>query len=98
MSIGGALLFLLGLACCSLVVLAPLFAGPRRERKSREYDAREQLQRQYQALLTTLRDLDEDQLTGMMDPATHALERERLLQAAEALLAELDALAQERGP
>lgn len=98
MSTAGALLFLLGLACCSLVVLAPLFAGRRRERKSREYDAREQLQRQYQALLTTLRDLDEDQLTGMMDPATHALERERLLRRAGALLAQLDALARDDRP
>lgn len=98
MSTGGALLFLLGLACCSLVVLAPLFAGPRRERESQEDDARKQLQLQYQALLTTLRDLDEDHLTGKVDPATHATERERLLQAAGALLAELDALAREQHP
>ena len=98
MSTGGALLFLLGLACCSLVVLAPLFTGPGRKRESREDDARERLQLRYQALLTTLRDLDEDHLTGKVDPATHATERERLLQAAEALLAELDALAREHGP
>lgn len=93
MSLAGALLFLLALAFCSLLVLAPL----RTRRGTEQSDSsgsqeRERLRQRYEAALTALRDLDEERLTGKIDDDDHALEREALLQQGEALLAELDAL------
>ena len=99
MSAGGALFFLLALALCSAVIIAPLSSGLRRRRRSRRSDQRrEALLLQYERVLLTLRDLDEDQLTGKVDSAGHAQEREIWLRRGAALLAELDALAQEPRP
>lgn len=93
MSSGGALFFLLALALCSLVVLAPLFAARRPEyRPGRQARHRALLQLQYDQALTALRDLDEERFTGKIDADRHRQERERWLQRAERLLAELDAL------
>ena len=96
MSIGGALFFLLGLALCSMFILAPLNAARRNERRiRRRAQRRTRLEFQYERVLTNLRDLDEDQRTGKLDHATHARERETWLRRGAQLLAELDALAQD---
>ena len=99
MSTAGALFFLLALALCSAVILAPLTSGLRRKRSvSRSARRREALLQQYEVVLMTLRDLDEDQLTGKADSDAHAQEREVCLQRGAELLAKLDALAQEPRP
>ena len=99
MSTGGALFFLLALALCSAVIIAPLSARLRRKRSvSQRAVRREALQLQYERVLTTLRDLDEDHLTDKVDSAAHAQERERWLQRGAGLLAELDALTQDPRP
>lgn len=93
MSSGGALFFLLALALCSLIVLAPLFAARRpQNRPGCQARRRAQLQLQYDQALSALRDLDEESFTGKIDADRHRQERERWLQRAERLLAELDAL------
>ncbi len=99
MSAGGALLFLLALTLCSLLILSPLRAGQRRRRTDAD-DAtgREQLLQQYERVLTALRDLDEDQLTGKLDATDHAREREIWLRRGEQLLAALNALQAEDRP
>lgn len=93
MSLAGALFFLLALAVCSLLALAPLRTrrGVDRSDSTRSQD-RERLRQRYEAALAALRDLDEERLTGKIDHDDHALEREALLQQGEELLAELDAL------
>lgn len=99
MSAGGALFFLLALALCSALTIAPLNAGRRSQRRaSQRARRRAALQQQYEQVLATLSDLDEDHLTGKLDDAAHAQERERWLQRGAALLAELDALAQDPRP
>ena len=99
MSTGGALFFLLALALCSAVIIAPLSSGLRRRRRSsRSLQRREALLQQYEGVLLTLRDLDEDQLTGKVDSAAHAQQREVWLRRGAELLAELDALGQEPRP
>ncbi|MCY4525251.1 MAG: hypothetical protein OXB89_01465 [Anaerolineaceae bacterium] len=96
MSHAGALFFLLALAVCALLVLAPLRSRRRSDRddgaRSRE---RERLLQRYDALLSALRDLDEDHLTGKIDADTHAQDREAMLQRGEQLLAEIEALEKE---
>ncbi len=97
MSLPGAILFLLALAICSLLVLAPLRSRRVNDRsdiaRSQEL---ERLRQRYESALTALRDIDEDRLTGKIDPDSHALERETLLKQGEALLADLDALEEDR--
>ena len=96
MSTAGALFFLLALGLCSAVILAPLTSGLRHKWSvSRSARRREALLLQYERVLMTLRDLDEDQLTGKVDSAVHAQEREVWLRRGAKLLTELDALAQE---
>ncbi|MCY3946926.1 MAG: hypothetical protein OXF44_11665 [Anaerolineaceae bacterium] len=93
MSLAGALFFLISLAICSLLVLAPLRSRRGGDRSdSSGPQERERLLQRYETALAALRELDEDRLTGKIDADSHALEREALLQQGEALLAALDAL------
>ncbi len=93
MSLAGALIFLLALAICALLVLAPLRSRRGGDRcDSNGLQQRGRLLQRYEAALAALRDLDEDRLTGKIDADAHAQEREALLQQGEALLAEIDAL------
>lgn len=97
MSLAGALFFLLALAVCSLLALAPLRTRPVNDRSDgKRSQERERLRQRYEAALMALRELDEERLTGKIDDDDHALEREALLQQGEALLAELDALEEGR--
>ncbi|MDE0608982.1 MAG: hypothetical protein OXH77_03595 [Anaerolineaceae bacterium] len=97
MSFAGALFFLICLAICTLLVLAPLRSRRGGDRSdSSGSQERERLLQRYEAALTALRDLDEDRLTGKIDDDSHAQEREILLQQGEELLAALDALEGER--
>lgn len=97
MSLAGALLFLLALAICSLLVLAPLRTRRGVDRSdSKRSQERERLLQRYEAALAALRDLDEERLTGKIDDDDHALEREALLQQGEELLTALDALEEDR--
>ncbi len=99
MSTGGALFFLLALALCSAVIIAPLSASRLRQRRASQRTARRAaLQQRYEHVLATLSDLDEDHLTGKVDSTAHAQQRERWLQRGAVLLAELDALAQDSPP
>ena len=96
MSLAGALIFLLALAFCALLVLAPLRSrrgGGLSDSSGPGESGR--LQQRYEAALAALRDLDEDRLTGKIDDDTHAQEREALLRQGEELLAALDALERE---
>ncbi|MCE2489388.1 MAG: hypothetical protein J4G17_05370 [Anaerolineae bacterium] len=96
MSLAGAIFFLLALALCTLLVLAPLRSRRRSDRDdSARFRERERLLQRYDALLTALRDLDEDHLTGKIDAGTHAQEREAMLQRGEQLLAEIESLEKE---
>ena len=93
MSLAGALFFLICLAICSLLVLAPLRSRRGDDRSdSSGSQERERLLQHYEAALAALRDLDEDRSTGKIDADSHAQEREALLQQGEKLLAALDAL------
>lgn len=95
MSTGGALFLLLTLALCSALILAPAGAGRRKRRDRRHTGRREQLRSQYELVLQQLRELEEDRLTGKLEPAAHAQEREAWLRRGAQLLARLDALEQE---
>lgn len=97
MSLAGALFFLLALAVCCLLVLAPLRTRRRSDRSDNaRSQQRERLRQRYEAALTALREIDEDRLTGKIDADDHALEREALLKQGEELLAQLDALEEDR--
>jgi len=99
LSTGGALFLLLTLALCSALILAPAGVGRRRRRRdSRPAGRREQLRSQYELVLQQLRELEEDRLTGKLEPAAHAQEREAWLRRGAQLLAQLDALEQDAQP
>ena len=99
MSSGGALFFLLLLALCSLIIVAPLLTAHRRKgRPDRRARQGAQLQLQYDQVLTALRDLDEELHTGKIDAERHERERERWLHRGELLLIELDARQEDGQP
>jgi hypothetical protein len=95
MSIGGLIFFLVLLSLTALVVVAPLLrraeplADDNRLRKQQE-----RLLVYYERVLTNLRDLDEDHLTGKMPDADYAEERELWMQRGVQVLRALDELGQ----
>lgn len=94
MSIAGLVFFLLLLGGTGVLVVMPLL---RRESEAGAeslhlHKQRERLLAYYERVLTNLRDLDEDHITGKMPDDAYAAEREDWMQRGVEVLKTLDAL------
>ena len=92
MSIGGIVFFLVLLSLTALVVVAPLLRRPAPIADSRLHKQQERLLVYYERVLTNLRDLDEDHITGKMPDAAYADERELWMRRGVQVLRALDEL------
>ena len=90
MSVPGLLVALVLLVAIIIMVVPPLFEREKPSEDESSAKQRERLLAYYNRVLTNIRDLDEDQATGKINPADYETERELWMQRGIQALKALD--------